>query len=308
MKKTIITSLLGVALFVLVLYLFGIEKIFSLLLKTNISFFIFASISYLVAEILAALKLRFISNLKFKEIFFSHVGGMFLGQLTPGKAGYFYTSYSLAKKESVSISGKVGQVSLVMALMMLSKIFLITASLIYFSFLFSIPNYFLLSFLMPVLIVSLVFIVLYSKSSKRAFLRIPLLRKGVKYIELMQKAVREVSFKNAVLMILLDVIGWTFWGMTYYFLIHSIGLNLPYLTCLFLQPLLSAILFIPISPNALGLGESGGALIFSLLGLSPGDGVAFLILSRIVTLFVDSVGILDLRTVKIPKKYKIFNS
>lgn len=303
-EKIVITSVAGVILLVLVFYFLGFESIFSILSKTNLFYFFLAVVSFFVVEILAALKLKFISPLSFPQIFLSHLGGMFLSQITPGRAGYLYTSYSLAKKEKSSISGKVGLVSLVMALMMLSKIFLIVLSLIYFSFLFEIPNYFLLSFLMPVLIVVLAFVFLYSKKSKSALSKIPLVNRGVKYVELMQKAVREISLKKALAMISLDLSGMIFWGFQYYFLIEALGSHLPFLVCVMLQPLLSAILFIPVSPNALGLGESGSALIFDLLGLSPSLGVAFLILVRIVVLVVDSIGLFDLRIVKIPRKLK----
>jgi len=77
---------------------------------------------------------------------------------------------------------------------------------------------------------------------------------------------------------------------------------------LMLQPLLTAVLLIPISPTGLGLAESESALIFSLLGMESGIGVAFLLLFRINSIFVDSIGLIDLKNVSIPKKLKTFLS
>lgn len=300
--KEISTFIIGLVLLFLVLYFLGFQKIFSLLSKTNLFYFLLAALSFFVVEILAALKLKLISPLKFPKIFESHLAGMFLSQITPGRAGYLYTSYSLAKKEDKSVSGKVGIVSLVMGIMMISKVFLIILAIIYFSFLFKIPNYFFLSLLMPLLIIIFVFSILYSEKSKTFLSKIPFLKKGLKYLELMQKAVKEVSPKKLFSMIILDLCGWLFWGVQFFFLINSLGYSLSLLSCLMLQAILSAVLFIPISPNALGLGESANALIFSLLGFPASLGVAFLILFRINTLMVDSLGIIDLRTIKIPKK------
>ena len=72
-----------------------------------------------------------------------------------------------------------------------------------------------------------------------------------------------------------------------------------------LNPLISVIMFVPISPTALGVAESGSALIFDLLGLQLGTGVAFLLLFRINSIAFDSVGLIDLKTIKIPRKLKI---
>lgn len=300
--KEILTFIIGLALLLGVLYFLGFQKIISLLSKTNLFYFVLAALSFFVVEILAALKLKLISSLKFPKIFVSHLGGMFLSQITPGRAGYLYTSYSLAKKEDKSISGRLGIVSLIMGVMMISKVFLIVLSIVYFSFLFKIPNYFFLSFLMPLLIIVFIFSILYSEKSKTFLSKIPILKKGLKYLELMQKAVKKISFQKFLSMILLDLCGWFFWAVQFFFLINSLGYSLSLLSCLMLQPILSAILFIPISPNALGLGESANALIFTLLGFPASLGVAFLILFRINTLLVDSLGIPDLRTIKIPKK------
>lgn len=305
MKKRIITLLIGILALGSVLYFLGFEKIIFILSRTNLSYFLLAALGFLCVEFFAALKFSLISRLKISQLFLSHTGGMFLSQLTPGKAGYIYASYSLAKKEGGNISGKVGLVSLIQGLMMALKIVLIILALVYFSFLFEIPNYLFLSFIMPVIIVSLVIFLLYSKKSKKILSRIPVLKKGLLYLELMQKAVNEVSLRKAIGMIGLDLISWFFWGVQFYFLAAALGISLSFITCLMLQPLLTAVLFIPVSPNALGLAESGNALVFTLLGSTPEVGVAFILLFRLNTLFVDSIGIIDLKTVKVPKKINI---
>ena len=73
-------------------------------------------------------------------------------------------------------------------------------------------------------------------------------------------------------------------------------------------------MFIPISSIALGLAESGSELLFNLLEsssvivitLNLGLGIAFLLRYRLNTIIVDSIGIIDLRTIRIQKNLNIF--
>ncbi|MCK4634267.1 MAG: flippase-like domain-containing protein [Candidatus Aenigmarchaeota archaeon] len=120
--KKIITTIIGFLILGILLYSFGIEEITSILLKTNITYFILAAISFLFVEILSAIKLKLVSPLKFSQLFLSHMGGMFFSQITPARSGYFYTSYSLGKKENKNVSEKIGLITLVQAIMMISKI------------------------------------------------------------------------------------------------------------------------------------------------------------------------------------------
>jgi len=306
--RKIIPFILGFLLLGIVLFYTGIGNIVTIISETNLFYFFLAAVSCLIVEILAALKLKLVSHLNFPEIFLSHQGGMFLSQITPGRIGYLYTAYSLAKKENKSISAMVGLISLIQGLMIASKIFVLALALIYFSFLFEIPYYLFLSFLTPVLAVIIIIFFLYSNTSKELLSKIFVLRKGVRYLELMQKSVKNVSKKVALEMVTLDLIGWLFYGLQFFLLINALGVSLSFLTCLMLQPLITAVLLIPISPTGLGLAESESALIFSLLGLESGIGVAFLLLFRINSIFVDSIGIIDLKTMRIPKKLEILLS
>jgi len=306
--KKIIPVIIGFLLLGLVLFYAGFENIISIISKTNLFYFLLAATCYFIVEIFATLKLKLISDLKFSQIFLSHQGGMFLSQITPGRAGYIYTAYSMAKKENESISGKAGLIALIQGIMMATKVFIIALALIYFSFLFEIPYYLFLSFLTPIFVIVIIIFFLYFDKSKKLLSTIAVLKKGVKYLELMQKAVRKVSKKVALKMVILDLIGCFFYGLQFFLLVNALGVSLSFLTCLMLQPLLTAVLLIPISPTGLGLAESESALIFSLLGMESGIGVAFLLLFRINSIFVDSIGLIDLKNVSIPKKLKTFLS
>lgn len=305
--KKIVPLIIGVSILLMIFYYFDTENIIALLSKTNLFYFILAAFCYLVIEILAALKLKLVSKLNFSQIFFSHQGGMIFTYAIPGRVGYLYTAYSLAKKIKKSISSMVGLITLVQGIMIGAKIFSISVALIYFSFILKIPNSIFLSLLLPIMILAGIIFLLYSKTPQKLLSKIPVINKAVKYLNLMQKSVKKVDKKKAIKMIMIDFIGWFFYGLQFFLLLNALGIHLPPIIYFMLHPLISAVMFIPISPTALGIAESESAFLFYLLGLSFETGVAFLLLFRINTLIIDAIGLIDLKTIKIPKKINIFS-
>ena len=295
--KNAIPYTVGILVLGLTIYLTGPKQIIYTLSKVDLKYFFYASLPYLVIEVLAVMKLKLTLPIGFLKLFLSHEGGMFLSQITPGRAGYLYTPYSVARKGKKSISKMIGLVSLIEGAMMISKIIMIGISIIYFSYYFKISNYFYLSFLFPILIFIGMILVLYSDKTKSVLSVLPKGERLARYVELMQSAARNVPIQTILKFIVLDIAGWTFYSLQFFFLGYALGIHIPYLTCLMLQPLLTALLYIPVSPSALGIAESGSALLFNLIGLGSEKGVVFLLLFRISTMFVDSVGLIDLRKI-----------
>ena len=302
--KKILPLLFGIIILIVTIFYVGIEKIANIFSNADIFYFFIAAIFYLIIEITAALKLKLISKLKFKRIFLSNLGGMFLSQITPGRIGYAYTAYSISKKEKKSISGMLGIISLIQGLMLFVKIFLIAIAIIFFSLKSEIPGFLLLSFITPVFLLFAILFVLYTNSFKHFLLKIPSICKLVEYVDLMQNSVKNINYKKAFFIIVLDLFIWCFYGFQFYFLAASIGIPLDFLTCLMLHPLISAIMYIPISPSALGITETGNEIIFGLLGLGIGTGVSFVLIFRLNSLFVDSFGLVDFKNIRINEIFK----
>jgi uncharacterized protein (TIRG00374 family) len=300
--KKIATLVIGIIVLALLFYFIGLENISKEFVGINYFYFILALCSYFIVQIFASLKIKLVSNLKYSKILLSHQGGMFLSQITPGRLGYLYTGYSIAKKQNKSISKTVGRIAYIQGIMLLFKIFIIFLSFFYFSYFFEIPYYLFASVLIIVIIVLLIFLVLYSTKTLNLISKIPVLCKIKKYFELMQESVKTISKTNIIKMIILDCFGLLFYGLQIYFILNAMGINLSFLTCLMLQSLITAFLFIPLSPSALGIGETGGALIFNLLGLGSSAGIAFLLLFRLNSLIIDSIGLIDLKNIKISLK------
>ncbi len=302
--KKIIPLIIGFFILSVLIFYVGIENIIDVILKINVLFFAIAAGIFLIIEFFATLKLKLISKLSFSKIFLSHLGGMFLSQITPGKTGYLYTAYSIAKKEKKSISRTIGSVAYIQGIMMLTKIFVITLALIYFLYYFKIPWFFFISLITIFTILIMIFVLLYSKKLTKILFRIPFLKKFELYLSLIQDSVKEITIKKTITMIFLDIMGWFFYGLQFYFLFTALNLNISFITCLMLHPIISAITFIPISPSALGIAESINEVLFKLIGLSAGVGISFLLIFRLNIIIIDSIGLIDLKTIKVGDIFK----
>ncbi len=297
--KKIATLVISIIILVLLFYVIGFENIYKEFLGINYFYFMLALCSYFIVQIFASLKIKLVSNLKYSKILLSHQAGMFLSQITPGRLGYLYTGYSIAKKQNKSISKMVGRIAYIQGIMLLFKILIIFLSFFYFSYFFEIPFYLFISILTISIIVLLIFLVIYSTKTLNLISKIPVLCKNKKYFEYMQESVKSIPKTSIIKMMILDIFGLMFYGLQIYFIVNAMGINLSFLTCLMLQPLITAFLFVPLSPGALGIGETGGAVIFNLLGLGSSAGVAFLLLFRLNSLIIDSIGLVDLKNIKI---------
>ena len=307
MKKQIITSIIGLILIISVFLLLDIKSVINILIKTNIYYFVLAGFFYLLMEMGNVLKLKIATNLPFKKMILSNFAGMFLSQLTPGKSGYMYTAYSIGKKTNTSSSKNLGRLALIQGMMMITKIITLIIAFVYFSFIFEIPLYLYLTFTVPIIVIVLIILFLYTQISNRLISKIPLLKKVNKYLKLMQRAVKKISSKKLLKFLIIDIFLFLIIGFQFYFLSLALNININYFTALFLQPILTTLMLIPLSPNALGITEGGNSILFVLLGFNPAVGASFAFLLRINTIVFDSIGILDLKNLKIPKLKNYLN-
>ena len=300
-KKNLITFGTGILILVYILYTLGPQRVFNAILSARPEYFLLAGLFYLLNEVVAALSLKVItsSRISLLELIISHMCGMFYSNATPGRIGYYYTAFSISKKTETSRSGNIGILTLFQGINFLIKVFLCIMALIYFSsFIVDTESriYLLLVSLFPILGVFLIILALYTNFLNKILIGIPILRNFIEYIISMQDAVREVDREKMLKLIILSLFGWIFMSAQWFFLAISMGIkNFTYLTALMIQPLLTTIMFVPISPSGLGLAEGGSALLFRVVGLTPANGVAFMLLVRINSIFIDLFGIIDMK-------------
>ncbi|RLI89958.1 MAG: hypothetical protein DRO62_00485 [Candidatus Altiarchaeales archaeon] len=300
-KKNLITFGTGILILIYIVYTLEPHEVLNALLSARPEYFLLAGLFYFLNDVVAALSLKIITSPKISlpELIISHMCGMFYSNATPGRIGYYYTAFSISKKTETSRSGNIGILTLFQGINFLIKVFLCIMALIYFSsFIVDTESrvYLLLVSLSPILGVFLIVLALYTNILNKILIKIPILRNSIRYITPMQDAVRGVDKEKILKLVILSLFGWIFMSAQWFFLAISMDLeNFIYLTALMLQPLLTTIMFVPISPSGLGLAEGGSALLFKVVGLTPANGVAFMLLVRINSIFIDFFGIIDMK-------------
>jgi len=287
--RNFLAFLVGVIILSYIVWNLGIDKIAESLSKTRIDYFLIAAIFYLINEFFASLALKIPINAGIKDVMLAHMCGMLYSNATPGRIGYYYTAFPIAKRTNKSISGNMGVITVIQGVNFLIKMILCIIAIIYFS---KLQHYFLFVSVIPIIILMIIFLVLYTDIVNRIIKRLSLINKFLKNVELMQKASREIDNKTLMEIIIISFISWIFMSAQWYFIAYSLGAQMTFITVLLLQPLLTTVMFIPISPAGLGITEGGGAILFNILSLNQATGVTFILLIRFNSIIVDSLGMI----------------
>lgn len=295
MKKQLISLAMGLIILGLLIWSINPKKFFELIKTTKIEYFLLAGVFYFAQDLFQMLKLKIVfKKSKPLKLFFSHMSGMLFSNITPARAGYFYTVYSLSKRGIGSVDKNTGSIIWLQGIMVLIKIFCLGSAFFYLSLSIKIPVYLLLAFIPLVGLVVISFIILYTKMPNKILKKIPLVNKAVKYLDRIQEAIKHLKVSDIAWIIVFDLIAWVLLGFQVFLISKSIGLDIGYLLSLFLHPVLTAIMLIPISPGGLGFTEGGNMLIFKLLGYPSISAVALVVLMRANSITVDSIGLIDL--------------
>jgi uncharacterized protein (TIRG00374 family) len=99
-----------------------------------------------------------------------------------------------------------------------------------------------------------------------------------------QKAIPEIT--------LLTLMCWILKGFEWYFLGLALGITrIGWLGFFLLHPLVTALGFVPLTPSGIGFQESAIVAVFVLLGMSTQQALAFALLSRVLLIVEDLVGV-----------------
>ncbi len=306
MKKLriFIQIFIGVSIIAFILNKLDLDEVMAVLRKTNLVYFILACISYFFLNLVIAFRLSYLlkkigQNINYITVFLSHMGGMIVGDITPGRSGYFLTPPIMKKTSGIPITEGMACIFAPQGIEFILKVGGAAAALIYIS---SFPNvsreFFLYAMIGAVfLLVVGIFMVLLSwqkeKVSSRLLSKVPFLKNFAENLSFFKD--RSILIKNCLDKILiLCMIGWFFAALQWYFLAKAIGIDISFFAIFLLHPLITILMFVPISPAGLGLMEGGMILVFSFFGISSAVAMAFSVLVRINILFVDLIG---LRTV-----------
>lgn len=303
MKKSniFIQIIIGIVIIVFILNKLDLSDLISALKRTDPAYFLAACLSYLVLNIVLASRLRNLLarigyHLNFKKVFFSHMGGMMVGDITPGRSGYFLTPSLLKKNAGSLITDGMACIFAPQGIEFILKVGGAVAAIIYISTIPGISNDLLISasagaaILLVVGVLMLIIAFRDEKITSRFLGRLPFFRNYVANLSSFKE--KNLGIKenmNAILFFTMT--GWIFAALHWYFLGKALGLELTYFDFFLLHPLLSILMFVPISPAGFGLLEGGAILVFSLFAIFAEPAMAFVVLVRASILLVDLLGL-----------------
>ncbi|MDP3104909.1 MAG: lysylphosphatidylglycerol synthase transmembrane domain-containing protein [Candidatus Methanoperedens sp.] len=302
MKKyrMILQVIIGIVIIAIILYKIGIYDVISALKKTVPFYFIMACLAYLCLNLTLASRLGFLLakigyKLKFITIFFSHVGGMILSDITPGRSGYFLTPALLKKKAGTPITDGMACIFAPQAIELILKVGGAFAAIIYISSISGIQRDLLISVAIgaSILMFAGILMLVISWKDENVSLnflkRIPFLRNFTERILTFKE--RSIAIKGSInTILLLTVTGWFFAALHWFYLGKALGIELPYYVFFLLHPLLSILMFAP-TPAGVGFLEVGTIGVLSLFGVSNELAIAFSILVRASMILVDLTGL-----------------
>ncbi len=298
MKKNIFCLVFGLLILGYVVLSLNPEEVVGHLLRIRLEYFVLAAFVYLIHESLAGFLLSILmgSRVRLHRMILAHMLGMLYGYATPGRVGYYYTAFSIAKKTGTSRSRNIGLLTLYQGVNFFVKVFLCTLAVLYFSgFIMEIESqtYLFLVSVAPLILVFGIVLLLYTDWLNGVVGGVSVRLLG--YLRLMQESCRGVGRGRVFRVTLLVFVGWFVMSLQWFLILVSLGVGVDFLMVLMLQPLLTTVMFIPISPGGLGVVEGGGALLFNLLGFGSESGAVFVLLVRFNSVLVDCLGLLDAR-------------
>jgi hypothetical protein len=264
--------------------------------KFNMAFFALSLIPYTFLNLILSFRLYFLlhkmgCNTAYPRIFLAHLSGMLVGDATPGRSGYLMTPKFVESVSGCSIQTGTAAIISPQGIEFLIKVIGALLAIVYlvlpvsgsamYSALFGTVFVFFLA-------VALIWFAW--KSEFRILGKLPFISNYVpQFHEFRDKSL--VVKENVAEVTLISLAGWVFAALQWQLIGLSLGLKLSFLDYFLLHPLLTALSFVPITPAGLGLVESGGVVVFYLMGLDPLSGFAFTLLARLSNVIGDFPGI-----------------
>lgn len=287
-----------------IFYFIDINSFIGTLKETKLVFVVLAMFVYLVGLFFGIIRHKHILNNLNKKIgilklFGAHLGGMLASDITPGRTGYFVFPF-LVKKEITATTG----MSVIVSLQVFDFLFKVVSSiigLIIIAYLVKLNEIILSAVLIGIFIVIIFSVImmlaLWSKRSMAVFKfgsKFPWIGKYIlKFEDKIGTFQQESGQIKKILpqLLLLSIPPWFLKGLEWYLIGLAVGFGFPFWLYLFLQPLITIVQFVPITPAGLGLQEGGSIFIFVLLGATVESSLLFSFLSRGILILVDLLGL-----------------
>ena len=284
----------------------GLDTLVMVLTRTNPSYLLLAFLAYFLINVLFTIRIiRVLQRQGIKATFgrtiLAHYGGMLTSDFTPGRSGYMLTPVYLRNQgieTSASLSSILGIQSIeflvkvvggALALIFLLNQTSMTGELLWIGAI-GIGLMLLGGFALAAIIWSPRIAALIQRiAGSRLLVRFTggIMGKLEEFGEnamRIQSAVPEIA--------LISVLSWILKGFEWYFLGLSLGITtIGWLGFFLIHPLATAMGFVPLTPSGIGFQEGAIVGIFLLLGVDIRLALGFAILSRVLLIIEDLLGV-----------------
>jgi uncharacterized protein (TIRG00374 family) len=306
MLRFLLQIVVMVIIIVALLWYVGINSLLAILSSIKMEYLIAAFLAYFGINLLFAVRLKRVLGREgvrasLGRTLLAQYAGMLTSDVTPGRSGYFLTPVYLMDQNvptSVSLSGILGIQTIeflfkvfggVLALVFLVK----TASLSGTLFVVGVVGVVLMlagAVFLAALSWSKRVISFFNRIARSRFLArfagglIGKLEEYKQGAVKTRKAIPEIA--------LLTLSCWILKGFEWYFLGLALGITqIGWLGFFLLHPLVTALGFVPLTPSGIGFQEGAIVGVFVLLGMSMPQALAFALLSRVLLIVEDLVGV-----------------
>nr|AAU84054.1 hypothetical protein GZ36D8_10 [uncultured archaeon GZfos36D8] len=308
-KRALISA--GITIFILALLFLKVDL--GLLLESlqtiNYWYLALAFIGYLGLNFALAFRLFWLLNklgyhhYSYWNILLFHFTSMILGDVTPGKVGYFGLLLLLkdVKAEDTLSVLTIGQIMDFIMKIAGTVAFAVILSGILLEF----QAVLLAGITMMVALTAIASLLIWSEKSVKllSFFAFGPLKKVTNLVEDVQASTSRLK-SELVKALLISIAGWVFVGAQWYFIFLALSptTNISFLFFFLLQAVVSTLAFIPVSLGGIGLQESAIVIILEIPGVGVGYTLAltFGILVRGMSILVDAVfGTFNLRKISL---------
>jgi len=247
-------------------------------------FFILAILFYFLLNVLLAFRVQFLiqkmgTATTFRCVLIAHLGGMIAGDATPGRSGYLSTA-KLLSGCNCSLSTAMAAILAPQGMEFIVKGIGAMLAIAYFHSGRAITGVAVVAAGIATLAL------LWSRRFDRLMGLMPFSRQ---LISMRDEGIRVRKYAPHVLAI--SLAGWLLVGLQWYFVGLALRMQLGFLEYLLLQPLLSSLMFVPITPAGLGIMESASVIVLYMLGVEPSIAVVFAVMTRLSGVIADLPGI-----------------
>lgn len=282
---------IGIALFIYILFSVGLDKIVSTFLAADLFFLLLTLLLVIPTMFIQTFKWDYLLknqgiNLPFWYLFKVYWIGLFYGAITPGKLGSLIRISYIQEKTGKNFGESSQSVILDRLMDFFPLLFLAVIGTILLA------NYFVDLFLISFLaVVILVFVFWYFLNKKRSKLVLGFLYRNVIPENLKEKSRQSFHsfYKNLpskgklLVSFVLSFLAWLFLIAQSWLISQAYGFNVDFFPFIFVLPIATVVAMIPITVNGLGTREATLIFLFSVFGISAETVIAFSILNFLYT-------------------------